>query len=779
MLQVFGFPFILLYFAVRGLRDWRYLLGFWQRLGFLPADFRQPAAGSIWVHAVSVGEVLSSVELMRRLRAGFPVTPLLVSSATLAGRAMAEEKLVGLADGVFYAPVDYCFAVRRVLRALRPKVLVVLETEIWPNLYREARRSGCGLLVVNGRMSDRAWPRYRRLGWFFGRVLRLPDVLLVQNEISRQRYLAVGAPPEKVRVGGNLKYDFDARRAPAPEAVARFLERLHPGEVWIAASTMPPAEAGDVDEDEVVVEAFRRLVETHPELLLVLVPRRPERFQTAAQVLARAGVPFLRRSTLGPDDRLSLPGVLLLDSIGELSGLFRFADVVFMGGTLARRGGHNILEPAFFGRPIIVGPHMENFPDIARKFSAAGGVLESTDLSTAVDGLLRDPELRARLGRRAQELAEAEQGATERAVREVQGLYARAVPRYRPAAYRSLWLLSRVWLLGARWKRRYQMARRVRLNTPVISVGGLTVGGAGKSPVVLWLAERLRAAGHRPAILTRGYRRQAPERYTVLEAGAGAPVACTGDEAQMYLRARVGPVGISADRYGAGRLIEERFGPTVFLLDDGFQHWRLERSLDVVVIDALDPFGGCEPFPLGKLREPLEALGRADLIVIARTENTGDLAARIRKYNAQAPIFRSRVVPELWVDAVTGQTWNARGLPFARAAAFCGLGNPASFWRTLAALGIRPAFRAVFPDHHAYRGEELRRLALRAQESGAQALLTTQKDAANLCENWPTLVAPLRLCCLKIELEIEGAEELLGIALSARASPSGRGNGDS
>jgi len=755
---------MLLYFAVRGLRNRRYLLGFPQRLGFLPADFRQPAAGSIWVHAVSVGEALSSVELMRRLRAAFPLTPLFVSSATLAGRAMAEQKLAGLADGVFYAPVDYCFAVRRVLRALRPKVVVVLETEIWPNLYREAKRSGCGLLIVNGRISDRAWPRYRRLRWFFGGVLRLPDVLLVQNQISRQRYLGAGAPPQKVQVGGNLKYDFDPRRAEAPEAVARFLERLRPREVWIAASTMPPAEAGDVDEDEVVVEAFRRLAKTHPGLLLVLVPRRPERFQTAAQVLERARVPFLRRSALGPDERLSLPGVLLLDSMGELSGLFRFADVVFMGGTLARRGGHNILEPAFFGRPIIVGPHMENFPDIARKFSAAGAVLESTDLSAAVDGLLRDPALRARLGGRARELAEAEQGATERAVREIQELHARAVPRYRPAAYWSLWLLSRGWSLGVWWKRRYQMARRVGLNTAVISVGGLTVGGAGKSPVVLWLAERLKAAGHRPAILTRGYRRQAPERHTVLEAGAGAPVARTGDEAQMYLRAGVGPVGISADRYGAGRLIEERFHPTVFLLDDGFQHWRLERSLDVVVTDALDPFGGCEPFPLGKLREPLEALGRADLIVIARADSSDDLAAQIRKYNAQAPIFRSRVVPEIWVDAASGQKWSPHELPFARVAAFCGLGNPASFWHTLAALGVRPAFRAAFRDHHAYRPEELRRLARRAQESGAEALLTTEKDLANLCENWPRLVAPLRLCWLKIGVEIEGAEELLRAA---------------
>jgi tetraacyldisaccharide 4'-kinase len=759
LLQIFGFPFMVLYLAGRGFRDRRYFQQFRQRLGFLPPEFRQPAPGAIWLHAVSVGEVLSSLELLQRLRAEFPLAPLFVSSTTLAGKATAQQKLDGLADGVFYAPLDYCFAVRRVLRALRPKVLVVLETELWPNLYREAKRTGCGLVVVNGRISDRAWPRYRTLRWFFRSVLRLPDAILVQNEVSRQRYLDLGAPSEKLRIAGNLKYDFDPRRAEVPEAVRQFLERLRPQEVWIAASTMPPAATGDVDEDEVVVRAFQDLAGAHPGLLLVLVPRRPERFQTAAELLAREGVPFVRRSALPGEEQLRLPGVLLLDSIGELAGLFGLADVVFMGGTLARRGGHNILEPAFFARPIIVGPHMENFPDIARKFSSTGAVFESSELSAAVETLLHDPELRARLGRRAQELAEAEQGATARAIQEIQSQYRLAVPRYRPPAYLGLWVLSRVWLLGGWLKRRYQLARRARLDTPVISVGGLTVGGAGKSPVVLWLAERLKVRGHRPAILTRGYRRRAPERCTILGAGETAPVRRTGDEAQAYLR--IAPVGISADRYRAGRIIEERFQPGVFLLDDGFQHWRLARSLDVVVIDALDPFGGGAPFPLGRLRESPEALRRAGLIVIARSAGEDTLAAQIRKYNPEAPIFRSRVIPQAWVDAATGQTWAPRQLPFSQAAAFCGLGNPASFWQSLRSLGLDPVFRATFCDHHLYRAEELRRLAQRAVQSRAQALLTTEKDLMNLPEDWPRSVAPLRLCWLRIGLEIDDAEEFL------------------
>ncbi|MBM3748088.1 MAG: tetraacyldisaccharide 4'-kinase [Acidobacteria bacterium] len=750
-LQILAFPLIVLYLTRRVVRDRRYWRGLSERLGFLPAEFRQAAPGAIWVHAVSVGEVFSAVELLRRLREKHAAAPLFVSTATLAGRAAAEQKLEGMADGVFFAPLDFCFAVRRVLRALRPKLLVVMETEIWPNLWREAKRTGCGLLVVNGRISDRAWPRYRKRRWFFRPVLGQADAILAQNEISRARYLELGAPAENIRVGGNLKYDFDAGRARATAAVAELVQRAGPKEIVIAASTMPPAGVGDVDEDEL----FREWAARHQRLLLMLAPRRPERFETAAQALARAGVEFVRRSAVGPGTELRLPGVLLVDTIGELAGLFRLADVVFMGGTLARRGGHNILEPAFFSRAIVIGPHMENFPDIAEKFRAGGAVEECTELAPAVERLLGDAERRAELGRRARELAAAEQGATARALAEIGGLYEGSMPRHRPACYRSLWLLSGVWLAGVSLKRWYWRGRSRRLATPVISVGGLAAGGVGKSPLVLWLAERLKASGYRPAVLTRGYRRRTRERVTILEEGTRAPVAVTGDEAASYLG--VGPVGISADRYAAGRLIEERYRPDVFLLDDGFQHWRLARSLEVAVIDGLDPFAGGAPLPLGRLREPPEALARADAVVISRAPAGGTLEAEIRKYNAVAPVFSSRVAAEAWVDAATEERRRTADLPIARVGAFCGLGNPASFWKTLAELGCRPMFRAGFPDHHAYRIEELRALAAR----GAQALLTTEKDYRNLPANWREAVAPLRLWWLKIGLEVERADDLL------------------
>ncbi|MFY9724530.1 MAG: 3-deoxy-D-manno-octulosonic acid transferase, partial [Bryobacteraceae bacterium] len=412
--QAFALPIALLYFLYRGVRSRAYWSSLPQRFGFLPGSFNQTGPGAIWFHAVSVGEVLGSLDFLRRMRAEFPRTQLFVSTGTIAGQATAQDKLRELADGIFYAPVDYVFAVRRVLRRLNPSLVIAAETEIWPNLFREAKRTGAALAIVNARISDRAYPRYQRLAWLFRAVLPAADTVLVQSDEMGQRYLALGARPAAVRTAGNFKYDFDARPAAPDSPVMAWLARLGPKHVWIAASTMPPT-AGDTDEDAAVLDAYRAVAERHPGLLLIWAPRKPEHFATAAEKLARAGIPFVRRSRLGAESLSALPGVLLLDSIGELSGLFAAAHVVFMGGTLAARGGHNILEPALFAKPVITGPHMENFQAIADDFRAANASVEigrPEELGDAVSGLLTDAELSARIGRVARECAEARRGAS-------------------------------------------------------------------------------------------------------------------------------------------------------------------------------------------------------------------------------------------------------------------------------------------------------------------------------------------------------------------------------
>jgi tetraacyldisaccharide 4'-kinase len=566
--------------------------------------------------------------------------------------------------------------------------------------------------------------------------------------------------------GGNLKYDFAAQPAPAGSPALAFIDGLRPARVWIAASTMPPAEPGDVDEDDVVVSAYRELSAKVRDLVLILVPRKPERFEEAARKLEMAGIPYTRRTALA-EGAAGSGRVLLLDTIGELSGLFAAADVVFMGGSLARRGGHNILEPALFGKPVIRGPHMENFQAIADEFREAGAAIEiggPEALADAVGRLIEDRAAARETGARAQACAEQRRGAVARAVTEIRRLHSAGVPQYRPAVpwYWMAWALSRVWIAGARRRRRKALASRRHLGAPVISIGNITMGGTGKTPCVLLAAELLRDRGKRPGILTRGYGRSSSERQLVIAPGASVKVESSGDEPQIFVRSGLAPVGIGGDRYAAGRLLLQQFEIDVFLLDDGFQHERLSRDLDVVLVDALEPFGRGEVFPLGRLREPLTGLERADVVLVTRSD-LSDLAPAvekvIRRVNSSAPIFRAGVRPHAWVEHAAGTRYAADAAPFGKAAAFCGLGNPDAFRRTLQRLGVPPAEWVVFEDHHRYRPHELKRIAEQSIARGATALVTTEKDVVNLCEGWRDLLKPLPLYWLEVKMQVERQEE--------------------
>jgi len=739
---------VALYLLYRGLRDRRYFTGLKERLGFVPCK-NVTGAGAIWFHAVSVGEVLAAAELIRRVRSEHPRIPVFLSTSTLAGRAIADQKV---GQGVFFAPIDYRSAVRRVLRRVRPALVVVLETEIWPNLYRESKRAGASLLLVNGRISDRAFPSYRRWRTFFRHVLIQPDAILTQSAQDARRFEAVGAQPERVRVAGNLKYDFTPPAAIAPD-IATFLDRTNPPEVVIAASTM----ADDIDEDDVVIASIGR-----PGLLVILAPRKPERFDPVAEKLRQRGIPFVRRSAGLVNANLALPGVLLLDSIGELPAVFERADVVFMGGTLANRGGHNILEPAYFGKPVVTGPHMENFAAIAEEFRDAVVLIDTPDtLGTAITALLDDPARRAELGRKAREIALSKRGVAARVMEEIWRAYGEGVPNPLRTLPTRILLTPPSWLWRAghainRWR-----ARPQRLTTRVISIGGLSIGGSGKSPMVAHLAALLRKYGHNPAILTRGYKRTSREPVIVPrgERHGGGPA---GDEAGILIRRGDAHVGVGADRFEIGRRMEQQLAPDVFLLDDGFQHMRLARDHDIVLIDALDPLAG-GVVPLGRLRESFDALARADTIVITRVGPDQDIRGierLIARYNAGARVFRSRVVPRQWVG-LEGPQIDVSAARFGRVAAFCGLGVPRAFWRTLDELGIEPVWRREFRDHHFYGASDLRALAKTASVAGVEILLSTEKDAMNLRRGAAEILAPVKLFWLRIGIEIEEEEELL------------------
>jgi 3-deoxy-D-manno-octulosonic-acid transferase len=396
-----GFVLAVPFYLWKGRASGKYLATFRERMGRLPEGIAS-SGPSIWIHAVSVGEVLAARVLVGPLKRRFPDHRVFISTTTMTGHSVARAPGHG-ADGLFYAPFDWPGPVRSALRALKPRLLLLVETELWPNLIREARRSGARIAVVNGRISDRSFGRYRLARAFLRRVLSQVDLLLMQTDEYARRANEIGAPPERVRVVGNLKYD--ALLPPeVPEGLARLLSGGGP--LWVAGSTV----AG---EEERVLAAFRRVREAFPDARLVIAPRHPERFDDVLVRIEAAGFACARRTLAGDQPWRE---VLLLDTIGELARVYPAATVVFVGGSLAPAGGHNVLEPAVAGRAVVVGPHMENFQEIAETFRAEGALVQvasDDELARTLVDLLRRPDRREEIGGKARSLVERNRGALD------------------------------------------------------------------------------------------------------------------------------------------------------------------------------------------------------------------------------------------------------------------------------------------------------------------------------------------------------------------------------
>jgi 3-deoxy-D-manno-octulosonic-acid transferase len=402
------------WFLYQAIRYKKYVASLGQRMGYLPVSFNMDAEHSIWIHAVSVGEVLTARPLVRDLRARYPRLRIFLSTTTLAGQQLARRSVQDV-DAVFYFPFDLNVFVRRTLNLVRPRLFVMMETEIWPNLLRECRKRGIKAAIVNGRLSQRSYPRYRLVRGFMRRVLADIDRFCVQSDESARRFIDLGASPSTVTVTGSLKFDSldlgPSLHARARDRVLRHFRVPSTRPVVVAGSTMKGEEAA-------VLRAFRRLRSVAPNSLLILAPRHPERFGDVARMSREEGLKTVLRTEL-PIDAEPRADVVILDSIGELATIYQIASVVFVGGSLVATGGHNILEPAVFGKPIVFGPHMENFAEIASAFVNNGAAIQvrgERDLDETLRGLMTDPVRRARLGAAARALVEANRGAKDKSV---------------------------------------------------------------------------------------------------------------------------------------------------------------------------------------------------------------------------------------------------------------------------------------------------------------------------------------------------------------------------
>ncbi|MFO7705842.1 MAG: lipid IV(A) 3-deoxy-D-manno-octulosonic acid transferase [Halopseudomonas sp.] len=375
----------------------------WHERFALGGDVRP---GGIWLHAVSVGESIAAAPLVRQLLHRYPHWPVTITCMTPTGSEQIR-KLFGDQVGHAYLPYDLPWLQRRFIKRLRPHIGIIMETELWPNLVHEAKAQGIPLVLANARLSERSARGYRRISWLVEPMFAALDWVAVQTQAEAMRFERLGVSPDAMQVTGSIKFDLQ----PEPDIVqqaAALRATWGPRPVWIAAST----HAG---EDEQVLAAHRQVLQAHPEALLVLVPRHPERFKDVAGLIETAGMPMVRRSSEATP--AATDQVFLGDSMGELMMLYGCADVAFIGGTLAAHGGHNYLEPAALGLPIISGPHRYNFAEISELLEGAGALRQVRDaktLAAAVNAWLEQPEEARRAGAAGQGVVQDNQGALER-----------------------------------------------------------------------------------------------------------------------------------------------------------------------------------------------------------------------------------------------------------------------------------------------------------------------------------------------------------------------------
>ena len=411
---VAGAPWWLARMATSG----RYRAGLAGRLGVIPTGLQEAVAGRkvVWLHAVSVGEVMAATELVREMRRALPGWVIAVSTTTETGQRLARERF-GSESPVFYLPLDFALLVRRYVRVLHPELLVLMESELWPNLMDVCEGKNVTVAVVNARVSDRSLPRYLRLRSLWRPILRRVSLFLAQSEENQARLARIGALPERIRVSGNLKYD--VRVAGESEMTALLRRKIPEGaEVVVAGSTLE-------GEEKILLKAWPQVLEREPNAVLVIAPRRPERFSAVAGLVEGAGFDVVRASELRSGAHaIGHEGVVLLDTIGDLASVYSLGTVAFVGGSLVPAGGHNPLEPARFGIPVVMGRSSENFREIVEAMRGSGAIriIESTGLAEAMIDLLTDGEKAREMGERGCKVFAEQAGATARTVDALLGL---------------------------------------------------------------------------------------------------------------------------------------------------------------------------------------------------------------------------------------------------------------------------------------------------------------------------------------------------------------------
>lgn len=806
-------------FMVRSVREKGFVERIRQSLGFFPehALDKVEKKDCIWVHAASVGEIVATSPLIKEFRKEFPKSPILVSVVTTSGYEMAN-RIIKDADAIIYFPLDLPWLAGHVLRRIRPRVFLPVETELWPNFLRTARKIHVPVMMVNGRISDKSVKQYKHLHSLLRNMIGTVKLFAMQSPIDAEYIMRLGAPQELVTVTGNTKFD-QTYTDVSPEEKQKIIEEMGLSKndgIFLAGSTHR-------GEEEAVLQAFKAVRETHPHARLVIAPRELLRTMEVVHLCRKAGFSVTTRTKLqneAPQDE----DIVILDTIGELGKVYSIGDVVFVGGSLVPHGGHNILEPAAHGKAIIVGSHMFNFKDTYALFKnrdACLTVKNGEELAKQVTRLFDEPEHRHRMEEETRAIVRENKGASRKSAillhqmlegyesspenrhhvrstqkitnfqtyfidlvhsKEVDGLFPHLIMGILYIFSLIYGLLVNIKLAGYK----YGIFQKQKLDCFVISLGNVTVGGTGKTPTAQRLARDIRDMGYRVVILNRGYRAKWHGEVGIVSDGKRLHMdaAEAGDEAYMLAKHLPEvPVLIGAERAKTGRYAMEHFGAEVAILDDGYQHWQLERDLDILLVDAVNVFGNGYILPRGTLREPISHISRADICLMTKVDQAAAgscdyIRETVHRYNPEARIVESIHQPRCfiplteWYVNIASQGIDIAQMRGKRIMAVSAIGNPASFEQTLSDLGAVIIESLRYPDHHDYAMSEMTDIFQQAENAGAEAIVITEKDAVKIPadvarEKWSI---PIYVICVEVNFQkgSEGLADLLKKRLAER-----------
>lgn len=761
-------------FCVRAVREKGFTQRLKQQLGFLPKHALDKVArkNCIWVHAASVGEIVAASPLITEFHKKFPQSPILVSVFTSSGYEMAN-RIIKDADSIIHFPFDLPWLSANLVYRVRPRVFMPVETELWPNFLRACKKLDIPVLMVNGRISDKSVKRYRYMYGLWDEILSSIKVFAMQSKVDAENILKLGADPALVTVTGNTKFDQTYTNVSQAEKHNLLLELgLDDNQgVFLAGSTHK-------GEEEHVLKAYNEIKRVFPEAKLVIAPRSVLRTGAILDLCDQYCFTAVTRTQL-QEQYSTGHDVVVLNTIGELGKMYSVGDVIFVGGSLIPHGGHNILEPAAHGKAIIVGPNMFNFKDTHVLFKNRNAVVtvnNGEELAKEALKLFQDDDERHRMEEETLAICRENRGAAERTAvilndllvkveqnkvkatdklenfqtyfmqlvhnKEPQGLLTRGIVMI-------LYLLSHVYSVLVNLKLdtyKFGIMKSTRLDCFVISLGNITVGGTGKTPTAQHLAKYIRDLGYRVVILNRGYRAKWQGEVGLVSDGNHIYMEAdqAGDEAYMLAKHLPDvPVLIGPDRSKTGQYAVEHFGAQVAILDDGFQHWKLKRDIDVVLIDSVNLFGNGYVLPRGTLREPITHLERADVFLMTKVDQglpgfNKYIRDQIAKYGSNPIVVESIHHPQSCIELCDWKRNIAdEGMPIStikgkKVVAMSAIGNPTSFEQTVCSTGAEIIESFRFPDHHEYTQEEMVDAMEQAVRQGAEAIITTEKDAVKL-----------------------------------------------